>query len=253
MRKIKVLKIKEDEEKKKIRPILVEVPDYIVLDKERPEQIKDWAAAIERGQSNSWRKDAIFFDEMDAEEDDLLKVLFEAVDWSEVDGSWFKPPQDSDDAIKYANEVNQRVAVYERLIAQSGYNSQRYSSLISEPFPAGEPAIAEDVHRSLTYAKSFMTRIKAAEDEIATDEVLAKKYGEIMRKSGWASWTENEVMRSPVWLFQYAKDHCKGPLPEVLHSAMVMMSFDDPKNPWIVRYFKAKKYHPRKTKAKEAC
>jgi hypothetical protein len=34
---------------------------------------------------------------------------------------------------------------------------------------------------------------------------------------------------------------------------MVMMSYNDAKNPWIVRYFKVKRYHPRKTKAKEAC
>jgi len=258
MRKIKVLKIESDEEKKnKIIPLLLEVPDHIVLDEGNRDQIKAWASTIQSESSYPWgwhRSEGIFLDETDTKEDKLLEVLFNAVEWAKVKGTWFKIPNDGEEAAEYALQVKQRIPLYEHLIVKKGHDSYDYAMNINEPFPAGEKAIAEDTYRSMRYAETLKTRIKAAEDEFAADDSMAKTYGEIMRKSeGWGSWTEDEVMRSPVWLFQYAKDFRKGPLTEALHSAMVMMSYNDAKNPWIIRYFKVKRYHPRKTKAKEAC
>ena len=77
----------------------------------------------------------------------------------------------------------------------------------------------------------------------------AEKYAKGLLRSEWKGWTVEELARNPCWAFYYAKDICKGRLPEVLDNMMTMMSFQEPDNPWVKRYFKTKRYRKRNRKA----
>lgn len=77
----------------------------------------------------------------------------------------------------------------------------------------------------------------------------AEKYAKLLANDQWSDWTLEEVIRSPCWMFHYAKNVCKGRLPEVLDNAMTMKSFEDSDNQWIRRYFGTKRYRKRNRKA----
>ena len=77
----------------------------------------------------------------------------------------------------------------------------------------------------------------------------SERYAKFLDKGSWQDWTAEEVMRSPCWLFYYAKNVCKGRLPEVLDNCMTMKSFEDSENPWVKRYFGTKRYRVRNRKA----
>lgn len=54
-------------------------------------------------------------------------------------------------------------------------------------------------------------------------------------KKPWDEWTEEELLSSPMWIVFLSLD---GYSSDVLHSAMVMWSYERPDDPWIKRYFK---------------
>lgn len=84
---------------------------------------------------------------------------------------------------------------------------------------------------------------------ICGDPKRAEAYAKGLSKEEWKGWTLEELGRNPCWAFYYAKDVCKGRLPEVLDNMMTMLSFQDPDNPWVKRYFKTKRYRRRNRKA----
>ena len=62
-------------------------------------------------------------------------------------------------------------------------------------------------------------------------------------------WSEDDLAKSPVWMYQYAKDHLGGRLPDCLHNRMQLMSFSDMSgNKWLKKYLGAKKYVLKKKK-----
>lgn len=80
----------------------------------------------------------------------------------------------------------------------------------------------------------------------------AEKYAKMLPRESWHDWTAEELMLSPCWMFYYAKNVCKGRLPELLDNAMMMKSFEDSDNHWIKRYFGTKRYRVRNRKALSA-
>jgi hypothetical protein len=54
-------------------------------------------------------------------------------------------------------------------------------------------------------------------------------------KKPWDDWTEEELLSDPMWIVFLSLD---GYTSDVLHSAMVMWSYERPDDPWIKRYFK---------------
>jgi len=80
-------------------------------------------------------------------------------------------------------------------------------------------------------------------------EFRAAKYAKLLNKNMWSDWTAEELIRHPCWMFYYAKNVCRGRLPEVLDNAMTMKSFEDSDNEWIKKYFATKKYRKRNKKA----
>lgn len=94
-------------------------------------------------------------------------------------------------------------------------------------------------------AKSLEPLILAGERA----DFCAEKYAKLLNKNMWSDWTAEELIRHTCWMFYYAKNVCRGRLPQVLDNAMTMKSFEDSDNEWIKKYFATKKYRKRNKKA----
>lgn len=92
-------------------------------------------------------------------------------------------------------------------------------------------------------------RCIALEPHICGNRLHAEQYAKNLLRSEWKGWKLDELRRNPCWAFYYAKDVCKGRLPDPLHNMMTMLSFQDPDNPWVKRYFGTKRYRKRNRKA----
>jgi hypothetical protein len=92
-------------------------------------------------------------------------------------------------------------------------------------------------------------RVREFEKLISEKVVNAERYAKALGRDTWKNWTEEEVCRSPVWLFYYARCVCKGRLPDAMDNAMTMLSFKEPDNKWVKRYFNTKRYRTRNLRA----
>jgi hypothetical protein len=92
-------------------------------------------------------------------------------------------------------------------------------------------------------------RCKCIEPLICGNLEVSEAYAKGLAMSEWSSWEPEELQRNSCWLFYYAKNVCKGRLPEVLDNAMNMLSFQNPDDPWVKRYFGTKRYRIRNMKA----
>jgi hypothetical protein len=78
------------------------------------------------------------------------------------------------------------------------------------------------------------------------DKDRVESYAKYLSKEAWASWSMADLMKQPCWMFYYAKNVCRGRLPDVLDNCM---NFQDSENPWVKRYFSTKRYRSRNRKA----
>lgn len=256
----------DNDKKRKIRPVRLCVPDDVKIMTELPKHgnhgcetfaewesdlVHDWVYRIDREGDIGWSWGWSYFTEYDVVDDPIFTNLFKSIEWDKVEPQWFTEPNDHESASDYCSVVRQPVPKYEPLIAQDGETACEYAiNCLRDFFPLGEPAIAQDSYYSVKYVEYFSKRLKEAEPMLAKSKGDAEKYAEIMRrKELWADWTVEELSRSPVWLFCYAKDYIKGPLPEQLHAAMMLFSFNDSKNEYVQRYFKTKRYQPKHLRA----
>lgn len=223
----------------RVRPMVLKVPEEAAkLDRMRAREFAMFAI-------KSWGQSYPFVVcEHDAADSPEIGAMFGAVDWAGVEEVGIEPPTSPHEAYNYVKMVGAPVPELEGVIAASASLAYQYAvDFLGKPFPAGEEAISKDMIKSLNYSSVLGCRIRPAEDEISGDETLAERYGATMRKHMlWGSWGEDELARSPVWMYQYAKDHLGGPLPDGMRNRMYLMSVADPSNKWIKKYFKAKKY-----------
>ena len=54
-------------------------------------------------------------------------------------------------------------------------------------------------------------------------------------KKPWDSWTEDELLGDPMWIYFFWK--ANGSIPESLHSSMVLSSYESPEDEYVRRYF----------------
>lgn len=92
-------------------------------------------------------------------------------------------------------------------------------------------------------------RVKDFESHFAGEEEIAEIYVKRCRDINWIEWTEQELIRSPVYMFNYAMKVCKGRLPDNLDNAMHMLSFKDPDSKYVKRYCKTKRYRIKSGKS----
>lgn len=237
---------REETPRNRVLPVVISLPEGMPAPPE--EKIRDWASGVVTRKVSEWRwVRKLTLTETDARLSPEIASMFAIVGWENIKPLEVEVPESPSDAYEYAKLVGGPVPFLERVIAGDCLSSYRYAMDFSETgFPVGEAAIANDVLKSLNYARRAKKRIGRAEDEISKDERSAFQYGEIMRDNGlWGSWTEEEVARCTVWMYQYAKDHVGGALPDALHNAMHLTSITRPEDKWIKKYFSAKKYRPK--------
>lgn len=92
-------------------------------------------------------------------------------------------------------------------------------------------------------------RVRELEPKIAESESNAERYVKKCEDIDWISWTEEELVVSPVFMFNYALKVCKGRLPDHLDNAMNMESFKNPDSKYVKRYFGTKRYRIRSGKS----
>jgi hypothetical protein len=238
---------REETPRNRVFPVAISLPEE--MPPPPSEKIKDWASNLVSKKLADWRWVKKFvLSESDASHSPEIRRMFESVAWETLSLLEVELPGNPSEAYEYVLLVNSPVPCLERVIARDTQSSYRYAmDFVGAKFPEGEQAIANDPVKSLNYARKAKSRITCAEDKIAKNEDLARLYGDLMNDNGlWGSWTEEDVARSSVWMYQYAKDHVRGPLPETLHNAMHLMSIVDSSNKWIKKYFSAKKYRPKK-------
>lgn len=224
------------------KPVILDIPESV---KEvTRDKAKDFLLFALRSSGNSY---PTILCEHDTAHSPEISAMFAAADWdsAEVVG---EPPRNAHEALNYVKMVGSPVPELESIIAGHTALACHYAVEFAGVFPAGEEAIALDPLVSLRYTEATGTRIRAAEDAVSKDDNIASRYGLLMKKFElWNSWTEEELSKSPVWMYQYAKDHMKGALPGSLHNLMYLKSVTDSDNKWIKKYFKAKKYRIART------
>lgn len=226
----------------RVRPMVLNVPDAAgTLDRARAREFAMYAT------KSCEVSHPFVICEHDMDKSPEIRAMFGAVDWACVEEVGIEPPKTPQEAYNYVRMVGGPVPEVESVIATSPSLAYQYAvDILCKPFPAGEETISRDPLKSLNYSVVLGCRIRPAEDKFAGDETFATSYGVAMgRHKLWESWKEDELARSPAWMYQYAKDHLKGPLPGNLHNRMYLMSVADPSNKWIKKYFGAKKYRSK--------
>lgn len=229
----------ETRPRNRARPVVLEIPDSVNdLTRERAKEFVLFAL-----RSSGASSYPTILCEHDTAQSPEILAMFSAVDWDLAEEIGNEPLTNATDAYDFVKMVDAPVPELESLIASVPDLAYLYAMNFVGPFPAGERAIAGNPSNSLNYAGGLGTRIRDAEDTLAENDTFAAKYGTIMTKHElWDSWTKEEIARSTVWMYQYAKDYMKGPLPDELRSLMYLKSVVEPDNMWIKKYFKANKY-----------
>jgi len=92
-------------------------------------------------------------------------------------------------------------------------------------------------------------RVREFEPKFAECEGAAASYIKRCVNLDWISWTEEELVISPVFMWNYALKVCKGRLPDHLDNAMLLASYKTPDSEYVKRYFKTKRYRTRSGKS----
>lgn len=229
----------ETRPRNRAKPVVLEIPDSVKdLTRERAKEFVLFAL-----RSSGASSYPTVLCEHDTARSPEISAMFGSVDWDSAELIGDELPTKPHDAFNYIKMVDAPVPELEPLIASVPDLAYLYAMNFAGLFQAGEWAIAKNPSNSLNYAGGLGTRIRDAEDMLAEDDTFAAKYGTIMTKHElWDSWTKEELARSTVWMYQYAKDYIKGPLPDELRNLMYLKSVVEPDNVWIKKYFKAKKY-----------
>ena len=100
----------------------------------------------------------------------------------------------------------------ENFIAKNGEASYFYAlRVLHGPFPKGEGAIAKLPAWAVRYSRFIIKkRFRIAEDSISTD---------------------------PESCYEYFKHVIKNKLPKKMHNSMILLSYQNPKNYFISKYF----------------
>jgi hypothetical protein len=124
-----------------------------------------------------------------------------------------------------------------------GLGEQLWGLVDWDNVPVSAPATDDaDEAWTLFDCMSHNGRIRELEPIIASDDTYADRYMNRQPRESWVNWTDEELSRSPAWLFKYAQQVMKGKLPENLHAAMMMHSYRAPENGFVKRYFKMRRY-----------
>jgi hypothetical protein len=238
----------DHEPRDRILPVILDVPEDIEKPNDQLAKNLIIKAINQNHPHREWRWNRkIALSEEDASRSIPLQKMFESVNWDAIESFWLTSPENAREAQEYVGLVGPSQSV-EPILATDTFTAYKYAmDVLKTRFPEGELAISKDAVKSINYANMAGCRMIFAEDLISKHEGLSLEYGKVMKKHDlWNLWSEDDVSKSPVWMYLYAKDHIKGRLPDTLHNKMHLMSFENSENKWVKKYLKAKKYMNRK-------
>lgn len=228
------------DEKKIIVPTILKIP-------KENENIKKDNKKLKKIVLNIFNKNNfLVISELDCKFDIEVAKFFELIDWNLAQKVWLNEPTNFEEAFEYTYLVGPSPSL-EPMISKDFKTSYKYAlDILKSRFTLGEKSIGKNAYKSFNYALEFNCRIPEGEESISKIEEISFKYGKLMGKLNlWSSWKEQEISRSSVWMYQYAKDYKKGPLPEKLHNKMYMLSLSS-KDKWAKKYVSTKKYQLKK-------
>lgn len=144
-------------------------------------------------------------------------------------------------AMYAVNVLKRRWRTAEPIIARDALASYKYADLIlKSAFPLAEKSIAKHGDLACLYAKRILKgRFSLGEKSIAKDPLPASRYASTILKRRWKQ-AEKAILKDTKAMLTYAKGAISGPLPEPMHTAMIMQTFTD--DPYAKKYGSTKKF-----------
>lgn len=166
---------------------------------------------------------------------------------------------DAEAAFRYAQFVmKSRWPEAEPLILNSkpenSYNiwilNSYLDALVCTRWPEAEPFIMQHPNFALSYTKKYLHgRWEDAEPFIKQSPVCAYTYALDIIKDRWVE-AEEFIAQSANLSYEYAKHIIKGKLPEEMHNRIIILAMQYPKDPYLKKYLKYKKYKKETVKSK---
>lgn len=192
---------------KNFKPVKVVVPDFIPEDY-NVGAVLDYFCNIN---SNDSHHDILI-----VEDNENFKY-----DWDSVSPVWLDDPKDFNELIEYVRLLQVRTEHFEHIIKT--------------------PTEAMD------YIHELDIQERCFEDIICKDDEIAYEYmthtGFIDGFDGW--WTLDEVVRSPVWIYYYAKKHGYN---EILYNAMMVIGLGKPDNKYFKKFMNTRRFVPKESR-----
>lgn len=125
------------------------------------------------------------------------------------------------------NVIKDRFELGEKAIATNVSFSIDYAAKILDgKFELAEPEISKTSDYSFEYAKKVVGRFELGEPAIARNPRLSYEYAvDILR--GRFELGEDAMMRDENIMLQYAQNVMKGKLPEKMHNAMLLLTYEN--------------------------
>lgn len=113
-----------------------------------------------------------------------------------------------------------------------------YTRETGKPQPGLERVIAQNGEAAYFYALRVLKgRFKQGEPSISQNPVWAVRYARFVIRKRFPL-GEERIARSPVCSYEYFRHVMRGKkLPDEMHRAMLLMSFEFPEDSYIKRYF----------------
>lgn len=147
------------------------------------------------------------------------------------------------EALWYAeNVIKGKWPEAEEAIASNHETALEYArKVLNGRFPEYEKRIVKDPNASFQYCRTIRRRFPEAEPRIAKSTArLAINYAALVI-GGRFEIAEAKIAKKPKWILEYCEKALKGKVPDELHNAMTLHSFENPEDKSVKKYFQTTK------------
>lgn len=156
------------------------------------------------------------------------------IDWDRVDPVWLSDPKTWDEFSEYVDVVCGDLKNFEHLIFNNNAELVDGSWVLTQEDDSVYHRISHYMYRCDN------KRMRRFENIISEDEEFSERYIKNIRVD-WADWTIEEVMRSPVWMYEYCSANG---FDEQIYSAMMCLSFSSD-SLYVKKFMNTKRFVPR--------
>ena len=148
-----------------------------------------------------------------------------------------KEAEEAYEAYEKAISSGKRTPGLEEIIKKDPEYAYYYANyIIKDRWKEAEDVIKKDSYHAYLYSRDVIKdRWKEAEDAIKEEPSYAYFYSRNIIKDRWKE-AEDVIATDPEYAYCYARDIIRGKLPEVMHKAMLLHSFET--NFYVKEYFK---------------